>query len=447
MSIREKYPYIGKHVRIHQLPTGGVLEIDYLREDVTAADFEYLDLNQTAYEICMQMDGTKSIEEILHDQCHIYGEDVQDHEDWYYDMVYMLRDRHIIDIMDQTEWKQVHTSGSSEYPMPLHATFELTHKCNLKCGHCYLESSPEVQGTITLEEFKRMADRLYEKGVLTCEITGGEVFVHPHANEILLYALNKFKKVAILTNGTLLKKDSLDILVQHKNKIIVGISLDSVQPEVHDRFRGKQDAFQQTCRSIKLLSDHGIFVRVAMSVFAENMWEIRETASLVNELGAKAFAYNWVGDFGRGKDMQHPTSNEDVHKKFLQYEQALLEEFKGLIPIIPYEKKRASNCGAGWRAIVVDPYGNVRPCALFPKTFSLGNILKDSYESVFQSPIVQQLWKLQAPRFSEHCKKGCPFNGYCGGCYLKGLNANKNHRTHVCSWVKNESLKQIVQLI
>lgn len=151
----------------------------------------------------------------------------------------MLLKKQVIKIMDQAKYKHIQVSGSNEYPMPLHATFELTHKCNLKCEHCYLESSPQAQGTISLEKFKKVTDMLYKNGVLTCEITGGEVFVHPKANEILTYALNKFKKVAILTNGTLLRKESADLLIKYKHKIIVGFSLDSVRPEVHNRFRGK----------------------------------------------------------------------------------------------------------------------------------------------------------------------------------------------------------------
>ncbi|UXR69510.1 radical SAM protein [Staphylococcus sp. IVB6246] len=81
---------------------------------------------------------------------------------------------------------------------------------------------------------------MYENGVLTCEITGGEVFVHSNAKEILEFALKKFKKVGILTNGTLLKKDILELLINYKEKIVIGISLDSINSEKHDNFRGKK---------------------------------------------------------------------------------------------------------------------------------------------------------------------------------------------------------------
>ncbi|TAI19362.1 radical SAM protein, partial [Bacillus velezensis] len=213
----------------------------------------------------------------------------------------------------------------------------LTHRCNLKCAHCYLESSPEALGTVSIEQFKKTADMLFDNGVLTCEITGGEIFVHPNANEILDYVCKKFKKVAVLTNGTLMRKESLELLKTYKQKIIVGISLDSVNSEVHDSFRGRKGSFAQTCKTIKLLSDHGIFVRVAMSVFEKNMWEIHDMAQKVRDLGAKAFSYNWVDDFGRGRDIVHPTKDAEQHRKFMEYEQNVIDEFKDLIPIIPYE--------------------------------------------------------------------------------------------------------------
>ncbi|MCY8512998.1 subtilosin maturase AlbA [Bacillus atrophaeus] len=448
MLIERMFPFINESVRVHQLPEGGVLEIDYMRDNVSISDFEYLDLNKTAYELCMLMDGQKTAEQILEYQCATYNESPEDHKDWYYEMLDMLLKKQVIRLTDQPEYRRITTSGSSDFPMPLHATFELTHRCNLKCAHCYLESSPEALGTVSLEQFKKTADMLYEKGVLTCEITGGEIFVHPNANELLEYVLKKFKKVAVLTNGTLMRKESLEILKAYKQKIIVGISLDSVHSEVHDSFRGRKGSFAQTCKTIKLLSDHGIFVRVAMSVFEKNMWEIHDMAQKVRGLGAKAFSYNWVDDFGRGRDIVHPTKDAEQHRKFMEYEQNVIDEFKDLIPIIPYERKRAANCGAGWKSIVISPFGEVRPCALFPKEFSLGNIFHDSYESIFDSALVHKLWKAQAPRFSEHCKKDkCPFSGYCGGCYLKGLNSNKYHRKNICSWAKNEQLEDVVQLI
>ncbi|WP_332651270.1 hypothetical protein [Lysinibacillus sp. 54212] len=87
IDIHHLIPIIGKHVQINKSSDGAILEIDY--HEITAApgDFEYVDLNQTAYEVCMQMNGIYTVDEILKMQCNRYGESVKDHEDWYYEMI------------------------------------------------------------------------------------------------------------------------------------------------------------------------------------------------------------------------------------------------------------------------------------------------------------------------------------------------------------------------
>lgn len=437
-----QYPHLSAKVRLHQLPTGGMIEVNHMNANADGNDLEYMDLNQTAYELCSQFCGIQTAEQVLESQCSKYGENKEDHRDWYEDMLQMLTGKQIVEWSDAPFQWDIITSGTNLYPTPLHATIEITHKCNLRCEHCYLEASPEAEGIMSLTSFKNLCNQLYERGVLTLEITGGEVFVHPEIREMLEYALGKFKKIGLLTNGTLLKNEILELLDKYKNKIIIGISLDSVHPQTHDQFRGRKGAFERTCKTIQLLAGRQLYVRVGMSIHPGNMWELKEMAFLVKELGAAAFSYNWVDDFGRGKHMMLEKNREE-YRKFIDYEQELIEEFRGLIPVVPYERKATSNCGAGWRSVLIDPNGNIRPCALFPKEFSLGNIFKQTYEEIFDSKLVHTLWKVQSPRFSDACQKECPSRGYCGGCYLKGIHSNAKQETS-CHWITDNNLETVV---
>ncbi|KKB33131.1 radical SAM/SPASM domain-containing protein [Bacillus thermotolerans] len=442
-----KYVYFNGNARIHQLPLGGVIEVNYKDTKFKVDEFEYLDINETAYEACMSFDGTREPLEILKSMCQKYNEDLSEHLPWFENLVRELLQKNVLSISEKKEYRPIHTSGSKEYVTPLHATFEITHKCNLECKHCYLESSPKVEDTLSLEEFKRIASEMYHNGVLTCEITGGEVFVHPQAKEMLEFSLGLFHKIGILTNATLLREDVLNLLTAYKEKIIVAISLDSANPEKHDKFRGKRNAFKQTCRNIQRLAERGIFVRVGMSIYEDNMWEIGEMASLVRSLGAKAFAYNWIDDFGRGKNMEDLKKFRDSMKEFNEFEMKVVEANQDIIPLVPLSRNKANNCGAGWRSVVMDPHGNLRPCALFPKNFSLGNLKTQDYKKIFSGEIVNKLWQLQAPQQSSLCSKECPFSSYCSGCYLKGLNANKNHREHHCNWTKGQSLEPLLEYV
>ncbi|MFO3693554.1 radical SAM protein [Staphylococcus felis] len=443
----DKYLYFNDNSRLHQLPNGGVIEVKNGRLDDEVFDFEYLDLNSSAFEACTYFDGSKTAPDILKEMCSKYNCDINEHLEWYSNLINRLYKKGLIDFVDYPIKKKLNVSGSTDYITPLHAVFEITHKCNLKCEHCYLESSPFIQDTLSLEEFKKIATTMYENGILTCEITGGEVFVHPNAKEILEFALNKFKKVGILTNGTLLKQDILDLLIKYKKKIVVGISLDSICAEKHDSFRGKKSAFHQTCRTINKLSENGLFVRVGMSIYEDNMWEIDDMAKLVRVLGASAFSYNWIDDFGRGKTMDQLKLNKLDDLSFAEFEVEVVKNNSDIIPLVPITKNQANNCGAGWRSIVMDPNGNIRPCALFPKEFVIGNLKEQTYEEVFSSEIVNRLYLLQSPQKSSFCSDKCGFKDYCAGCYLKGLNTNKNHRNSHCGWIKGEKLESLVEKI
>ncbi|PWZ65016.1 bacteriocin biosynthesis protein AlbA, partial [Staphylococcus pseudintermedius] len=136
--------------------------------------------------------------------------------------------------------------------------------------------------------------------------------------------------------------------------------LDSVNPEKHDNFRGKKNSFNQTCKTIKKLSENGLFVRVGMSIYEDNMWEINDMANLVRKLGASAFSYNWIDDFGRGKKMNQLKLNKLNNLSFAEFEVDVVKNNRDIIPLVPLTKNKANNCGAGWRSIVMDPNGNIR---------------------------------------------------------------------------------------
>lgn len=88
--------------------------------------------------------------------------------------------------------------------------FELTYACNLKCEHCYLSTDINSSKTkITLKRAKEVIDQLRELGVVDITFTGGELFNHPDALEIIEYACRYNFIISILTNGTLLNRNMI----------------------------------------------------------------------------------------------------------------------------------------------------------------------------------------------------------------------------------------------
>src|SRR2546428_13436881 len=82
---------------------------------------------------------------------------------------------------------------ASRAHIPLAVLFEVTHRCNLGCAHCYLTEGPvgrpkPTREELTLDEIRPVLDQLAEAGTLFLTLTGGEVFMRRDFLEIVAHA-------------------------------------------------------------------------------------------------------------------------------------------------------------------------------------------------------------------------------------------------------------------
>jgi radical SAM/Cys-rich protein len=135
----------------------------------------------------------------------------------------------------------------------------LGDKCNMRCRHCYLDSSPDSTGEMSLDTIKKILKILEENNkITTVELTGGEPLLHPHFKYFVEEASALGKKVMIASNLTLLTEPEMrgmaEFLKKHKVKIYG--SLPSYSEKDVDRQRGK-GAYQKIISAVKLLNDFG----------------------------------------------------------------------------------------------------------------------------------------------------------------------------------------------
>ena len=109
--------------------------------------------------------------------------------------------------------------------------WHITHKCNLRCIHCYQE---DYKNDLSFEEIKKVFCDYLEyikknnfKGHII--ITGGEPFLHPDFFKVISLFEENNITFGILTNGTLLDEDMVKRLKDFKNLSFVQISLDGTQ--------------------------------------------------------------------------------------------------------------------------------------------------------------------------------------------------------------------------
>jgi len=126
-----------------------------------------------------------------------------------------------------------------------HISWNTTKKCNLYCKHCYRESGPEkMDDELSTEEGKKLLDQIVKAGMKVIVLSGGEPMIRDDIFELINYAKSIGMTVLMGSNGTLIDKEKAEKL-KNSGLSAIAISIDSLDPEKHNLFRGSDDAFQK----------------------------------------------------------------------------------------------------------------------------------------------------------------------------------------------------------
>lgn len=162
------------------------------------------------------------------------------------------------------ELNNFHLSG------PLIGFIEITNLCNLTCTHCYAFSGKKRKEELSTERIFELIDEFERIGTLQLFLTGGEVFAHKDAIEIINYALTKKFVLQIFTNGTLITEERLKRI---NSSASFFISFDTADPE--RTIRGKMN-FPKLKTAFELLKQYGHSFRTAISVHSNNVKDAEE---------------------------------------------------------------------------------------------------------------------------------------------------------------------------
>jgi radical SAM protein with 4Fe4S-binding SPASM domain len=235
----------------------------------------------------------------------------------------------------------------------------------------------------------------------------------------------------------------------------VQISIDGIEPETHDTFRGVDGAWVKAVQAVKNCVNSDIFVEVATTVTEYNFKEIPDMINLTRDLGADWFMiYNFIPT-GNGEnivnlDISPPKRLELLKTAFSENRRGEMEILSTApqyavvadsldsneSKVIPThfsnpEYKSSSvrqladfigGCGAGRFYMSIEPNGDMFPCVFFPHRDEviLGNLLVDDFEDVWKNNNL--LKNLRDKDMLEgHCGE-CESRKICGGCRARAYN-------------------------
>jgi radical SAM protein with 4Fe4S-binding SPASM domain len=359
-------------------------------------------------------------------------------EDGFWGFLMAAQRREFIDVLPApADPTGVMITGTSDAYWPMHASIELTKRCNLRCLHCYADATPAPREELPTSDLIRLLENWSRKGLAGVELTGGEPLLHPGFEEIFDTCVDHFFTIAILTNGTLIDEAFVRRVSAYQGRIHIGTSVDGSTAERHDAIRGR-GSFDKTTRGIRLLTDAGCAVRVGMTAAPYNVDDIKATGELAASLGAWNFSAAPVMPFGRGEEYARQFSDKDWAAIAQAVESlpkiACIREgtFDGRI-------QRMGNCGVGITNVILTPTGELKACLFLGEREQLGDLRNQSLDEVFTSERLRALSALRAPEPAT-CEQ-CAYEIYCRTCIARGMQI-VNTTKRRCKWAQDYHLER-----
>ncbi len=317
--------------------------------------------------------------------------------------------------------------------VPHIVAWNLTRRCNLECAHCYIAAGPHESATSELatSECLRIVDELLAVNPAPMLIlSGGEPLLRDDLAEIAAYASRRGATVVVGTNGTLLTDERIAAL-QQAGVRGVAVSIDSLRPAYHDRFRHGAGSLDDTVAALGRLREHRLDFIVQTTVTKGNRAELERLVAWSADEGAVAFNCYFLVATGRGAGLSDlaPAEYEVVLADLARWQ----KDYRGRLlvrakcaphfmrhvhaldpdsPILNYQTR----CPCGTQYCRITPDGKLTPCPYLPEV--AGDLRTQSFADIWRSaPLFRQL---REGTLGGKCGR-CEYQKLCGGCRARAF--------------------------
>lgn len=315
-------------------------------------------------------------------------------------------------------------------------SWNTTKRCNLLCKHCYRESGPDadIQGELTTEEGKTLIGQIKNAGFRLLILSGGEPLMREDIYEMVSTAKQVGLVPAMGTNGTLLSADVARELMDRGLKGIA-ISVDSMEKEYHDDFRGHAGAFDLTQTGIDHALAAGLRVQINLTLTEKNQGEFHKMADYYEKRGVHAIHPFFLVPTGRALSMEDEGLREQAYftmiRKILEKQKTSSLELKPTCApqFMPMAKEMGiaqrftRGCLAGTAYCCILPQGEVHICPYLP--VSAGNVRENPFEDIWKNSTVFQ--QLRDFTNYEGACGACEHQSICGGCRARAYYYHGNY--------------------
>ncbi|WP_341664272.1 radical SAM/SPASM domain-containing protein [Vibrio sp.] len=344
---------------------------------------------------------------------------------------------------------------------PFNADLNLTNACNLACSHCHSSSGKSISGELDTIEVMDAIYQLYEIGVHTLTIAGGEPFVRPDIFDILSFANNlSGLSVVVITNGTKIFSNDFIKKMATMSNVRINVSVDGSNYKIFNVYRrwkndnsDSDELFNKVVSNIKTGIKSDLDIGISFVLSSHNMDDLRTAYKLmVDEIGTSSFTAIKFISTGYGEAM-HGSMDFDyrswanlmvsLHKEkqrgsldklFIttvsiweiylplvdaDFDIQEIGELWGLSPAlhIPgYSSHHELGDVSGVMSVCIDSNGDVYPSVLsIGSDYLCGNIKESPLRHIWNnSDVLNKIRKMTLLDISDKCTT-CYIGDTCGG--------------------------------
>jgi len=312
---------------------------------------------------------------------------------------------------------------SAKPSAPYRMDLALTYRCNNDCSHCY-NARPRSFPEISTLHWKDILDRLWNQGIPHVVFTGGEPTLRADLPELIAHAEQNGQITGVNTNGRrLADKRYVQEMVQ-AGLDHVQITLESHDPQIHNKMVKTDHAWEQTVAGLRNVLESPLYVMTNTTMLRQNSHRLEQTLEFLAELRVPTVGLNALIYAGKGLEIDSgipeaelPPLLELACSVTSAHQQRLIwytpTQYCNFDPV--QMELGVKGCTAALYNMCIESNGDVLPCQSY--YHSLGNILTDSWDSIWNHKLSVQLRERQ--NLPAKCES-CPVVSECGGgCPLK----------------------------
>lgn len=301
--------------------------------------------------------------------------------------------------------------------IPFSVIWELTHRCNQKCVHCY-QYLPD-NNELSFNKIKDILLQLEEKGCLYLTFTGGEPLLREDFWRISEFARQRNFAIDLFTNGTMVDRQTAKRIAD-LNFASVHITVLGSTEQVHDRICQRKGSFQEVTRAVDYLKEEGVRLVLKTPLIKENFSEMEE----LKKLEQKSFVHAHVMSpliFPKNDGGCAPLSLRLNDCQIKEYYESCYEKFSVLAQELEKENRCTYLCYYGKTFCCINPKGEVYPCVAAP--LIAGDLKKESFKDIWDNSSLFKYLRETGIEDLPDCKD-CSYKKTCYRCgglaYMEG---------------------------